>query len=52
MGHQRVSKIALINAEGEYANSVVSSDTERIMDIFGRRNGKDSYFSTCLYELI
>ena len=51
MGQQRVSKIALINAEGEYANSVVSSDIECIIDIFGSRNGKDNYFSTCFMRL-
>ena len=51
MGQQLVSKISLINTEVEYANSVVISDIERIMDIFGRRNGKDSYFSTFFMSL-
>ena len=44
MGQQRVSNIALINAEREYANSVVNNDIDRTIDIFGRRNGRDSYF--------
>ena len=44
MGQQRVSNIALINTEREYANSVVNKDIDRIIDIFGRRNGRDSYF--------
>ena len=44
MGQQRVSNIALINTEREYANSVVNQDIDRISDIFGRRNGRDSYF--------
>ena len=44
MGQQRVSNIALINIERAYANSVVSNDMDRIIDIFGRRNGGDSYF--------
>ena len=44
MGQQRVSNIALINIERVYANSVVDNDMDRIIDIFGRRNGKDSYF--------
>ena len=35
MGQQRVSHIALISSEGECANSVVGSDIERIIDIFG-----------------
>jgi len=35
-GQKRVSNID--------ANSVVSSDMDRIIDIFGRRNVKDSYF--------
>ena len=44
MGQQRVSNIALINIERAYANSVVNNDMDRIIDIFGRRNGGDSYF--------
>ena len=43
MGQQRVSNIALVNIEGEYANSVVNSNVDRPIDIFGRRNGRDSY---------
>ena len=44
MGQQRVSNITLINIERAYANSVVSNDMDGIIDIFGRRNGRDSYF--------
>jgi len=44
MGQKRVSNIALINIERAYANSVVNNDMDRIIDIFGRRNGRDSYF--------
>ena len=51
MGKQRVSNIALINTEEEYANSVVSSDVKRIIDIFGRRNGRHSYFLICFMSL-
>ena len=43
IGQQRVSNIALINIERAYANSVVSNDMDRIIDIFGRRSGRDSY---------
>ena len=44
MGQQRVSNIVVINMERAYANSVVNNDMDRIIDTFGRRNGKDSYF--------
>ena len=37
MGQQRVSNITLIN-------SVINKDMDRIIDIFGRRNGRDSHF--------
>ena len=30
--------------ERAYANSVVNNDMDRIIDIFGSQNGKDSYF--------
>ena len=36
--------LSLINIERAYANSVVNNDMDRIIDIFGRRNGRDSYF--------
>ena len=44
MREKRVSNIALINIERAYANSVVNNDMDRIINIFGRRNGRDSYF--------
>ena len=50
MGQQRVSNVTLINTEG--ANSVVSSVIKRIIDIFGHRNDRDSYFFNVFYELI
>ena len=43
-GQQRVSDIAPFNMEREYANSVVNNDMDRTLDIFGGRNGRDSYF--------
>ena len=50
MGQHRVSNIALINIEREYANSVVNNDADRTIYIFGRRNGRDSYlFSRVLW---
>ena len=39
-----VTCIALITTEREYANSVFNNDIDRTMDIFGRQNGRDSYF--------
>ena len=37
--------IGLINIERAYANSVVNNDImDRIIDIFGRGNGRESYF--------
>ena len=49
MRQKRVTNIALINTEREYANSIVNNDINRITDIFGRQNyGRDSYF----FELV
>ena len=47
MGQQRVSNIALINSEREYANSVVNNNLDSIIDIFGRRNGRQLFLLTC-----
>ena len=44
MGQQRVSNIALIHIERAYANFVLENDIEHIIDIFGSRTGRDSYF--------
>ena len=52
MGQQRVSNIALINTEREYANSVVNKDMDRIIDIFGRRMAETAISFNVLYELI
>ena len=43
MGQHRVSNFALTNIETAYANSVVNNDMDRIIGIFVRQNGKDSY---------
>ena len=40
MGQQRFSNIPLINIERAYVNS--NNDMDRIIDIFGRQNAKDS----------
>ena len=44
IGEHRVNNIALINTEMEYATYVVNTNTDGIIDIFGRRSGRDSYF--------
>ena len=44
MGQQRVSNIALINIEREYANSVLNNYIDLTIDIFGRRNGTSNDF--------
>ena len=36
--------IALIKIERACTNSVVNNDMDHIIDIFGRRNGRDNYF--------
>ena len=47
MGQQRVSNIALIKIEREYANSVVNNDIDRTIDIFGRQNGRHDMIYIC-----
>ena len=43
-GQKRVSNIAFLNLEREYANSVLNNDIDRTIDIFGRRNGRNNCF--------
>ena len=52
MGQQRVSNIALINMEREYANSVVNSDIDHTIDIFGCRNAETAISFNVFYELM
>ncbi|XP_068703729.1 zinc finger MYM-type protein 1-like [Montipora foliosa] len=44
MGQDRLSSIAVINIEREYANKTMQNDMHRIIDIFGRRSNRSSYF--------
>ncbi|XP_068680521.1 zinc finger MYM-type protein 1-like [Montipora foliosa] len=44
MGQDRLSNIAVINIEREYANKTMQNDMQRIIDIFGRRSNRSSYF--------
>jgi len=39
-----VSNIAVIHIERAHANFVPENEMERIIDIFGSRTGRDSYF--------
>jgi hypothetical protein len=44
MGEERLNSIAVINIERAYANPTIKNDMVKIIDTFGRRNGRDSYF--------
>ena len=39
-----ISSIAVINIERGYANKTMQNDMQRIIDIFGRRSNRSSYF--------
>jgi len=39
-----VSNIAPIHVQRAHANFVLENEMERIIDIFGSRTGRDSYF--------
>ena len=44
MEQERLSSIALINIERAYTNTVLENEMDNMIDIFGRRKGRDSYF--------
>ncbi len=44
MGEKRLSSIALINIERGYANCVINEDMEKMINIFGKRKGRNTYF--------
>ena len=44
MGQKRLNSISLINVERAYANSALKNDMEKIIDIFGQRHNRQSYF--------
>jgi hypothetical protein len=44
MGQKRLNSIALINVERAYANNTLKNDMEKIIDIFGQRRNRKSYF--------
>ena len=43
-GQDRLSSITVINIERKYANKTVQNDMQRIIDIFGCRRNRSSYF--------
>ena len=44
MGQERLNSIAIINIEREYTYKVITSSMDKIVDTFGRRNGRDAHF--------
>jgi hypothetical protein len=44
MIEERLNSIAVINIERAYANRTIKNDMVKIIDTFGRRNGRNSYF--------
>ena len=44
MGQERLSSLAIMYMEREVVNGVLESNMDRMIDTFGRRNGRDSQF--------
>jgi hypothetical protein len=44
MRQDRLSSLALICIERAYANKTLENDMENIIDIFGKRKKRNSYF--------
>ena len=44
MGEKRLCSIALINIERGYASRVINEDMEKMIDIFGKRKDRNTYF--------
>ena len=44
MGQDQLRSIAVINIERQYANKTMQSDMQRIIDTFGCRSNRSSYF--------
>ena len=45
MGQARLSSIAMINIERSYANCILQESMGRIIDIFGKTNSVNVFFS-------
>ena len=44
MGQTRLSSLALLHIEREFVNRVITEDIDKIIDVFGQRKGRESYF--------
>ena len=44
MGQDRLSSIAIINIERAYANKMLENDMQSIINTFGKRHSRNSYF--------
>ena len=44
IGEKRLCSIALINIERGYANRVINEHMEKMIDIFGKRKGRNTFF--------
>jgi hypothetical protein len=46
MGEECLNSIAVINIERAYVNRTIKNDMVKIIDTFGRRNGRDIAISS------
>ena len=44
MGQERLSSLALLHIERDYFNRVLLEEVDKIIDAFGRANGRNKYF--------
>ena len=44
MGHEKLSKIAVINIEREFSNKISDKDVDKIIDIIGERKNRNKCF--------
>ena len=45
MGQERLSNLALLHIERDYANKVMNKDIDKMIDAFGASNGRYKFFS-------
>ena len=44
MEQERLSSLALLHMKRDYVNRVLSEDVDKMIDAFGRANGRNKYF--------
>ena len=44
MGQERLSNLALIHIERDYANKVINEDMNKMIDTFGQGSGRNKFF--------